>query len=191
METIIQTEKSYLKYGLFDNSILLEDCVNEIKDKLIIRPPIILYGKTVNQNRNIGFFSNESIGYKYSNQIMGSQPLSNNLLKLLEFINTKFNSNFNGILVNQYMDGNNSIGAHSDDETKLDKSGVIAISYGANRKFRIRNKFTKKIEKDIIMENNSILHMGGKFQKEFTHEIPIEKKVKEPRISFTFRKHLE
>jgi alkylated DNA repair dioxygenase AlkB len=191
METIIQTEKSYLKYGLFDNSILLEDCVNEIKGKLIIRPPIILYGKTVNQNRNIGFFSNESIGYKYSNQIMGSQPLSNNLLKLLEFINTKFNSNFNGILVNQYMNGNNSIGAHSDDETKLDKSGVIAISYGANRKFRIRNKFTKKIEKDIIMEHNSILHMGGKFQKEFTHEIPIEKKVKEPRISFTFRKHLE
>ena len=35
----------------------------------------------------------------------------------------------------------------------------------------------------------SILHMGGDFQKLYTHEIPIQKKNKEPRISFTFRKH--
>ena len=27
-------------------------------------------------------------------------------------------------------------------------------------------------------------------QNKLTHEIPVEKKVKEPRISFTFRKHL-
>ena len=32
--------------------------------------------------------------------------------------------------------------------------------------------------------------MGGDFQKEFTHEIPIEKKIKLPRYSFTLRKHL-
>ena len=32
--------------------------------------------------------------------------------------------------------------------------------------------------------------MGGEFQKEFTHEIPIERKVKNVRWSFTFRKHL-
>ena len=32
--------------------------------------------------------------------------------------------------------------------------------------------------------------MAGNFQKEFTHEIPIEKKVKEVRYSFTFRTHL-
>jgi len=31
--------------------------------------------------------------------------------------------------------------------------------------------------------------MGGNFQKLYTHEIPIQKKIKESRISFTFRKH--
>jgi len=31
--------------------------------------------------------------------------------------------------------------------------------------------------------------MGGDFQKEFLHEIPVQKKIKEPRFSFTFRKH--
>ena len=33
--------------------------------------------------------------------------------------------------------------------------------------------------------------MAGDFQKEFTHEIPIEKKVEGVRYSFTFRRHLE
>jgi len=33
--------------------------------------------------------------------------------------------------------------------------------------------------------------MGGNFQKEFTHEIPVEKKIKEVRYSLTFRKHYE
>jgi len=32
--------------------------------------------------------------------------------------------------------------------------------------------------------------MSGNFQKEFTHEIPIEKRVKGERYSFTFRQHL-
>lgn len=31
--------------------------------------------------------------------------------------------------------------------------------------------------------------MGGNFQKEFTHEVPITKMHVEPRYSFTFRHH--
>jgi alkylated DNA repair dioxygenase AlkB len=71
----------------------------------------------------------------------------------------------------------------------LDKSGVVAISYGATRKFRIRDKITKEIVVDIPTLSNNIMHMGGDFQKEFTHEIPIEKTVKDARYSFTFRNH--
>ena len=96
---------------------------------------------------------------------------------------------YNGILVNQYINGLDYIGPHSDDESSIGNNGVISISTGTNRKFRIRNKKTKKIEKDIIMTNRMILHMGGNFQKEFTHEIPIEKKITESRLSFTFRHH--
>jgi len=35
-----------------------------------------------------------------------------------------------------------------------------------------------------------MLQMGGRFQEEFTHEIPVEKKVKKERISFTFQNNL-
>ena len=55
------------------------------------------------------------------------------------------------------------IGAHSDDESKLSPVGVVSISYGGVRKFRIRNKQTKKIIKDIPTETNMIIHMGGTF----------------------------
>ena len=73
----------------------------------------------------------------------------------------------------------------------MDDCGVVAISYGATRKFRIRDKKTQQIVKDFPLESYSMLQMGGKFQEEFTHEIPVEKKVKSGRYSFTFRRHLE
>ena len=83
------------------------------------------------------------------------------------------------------MDGNDYIGAHSDDELGLDKVGVVSISYGAERIFRIRDKKTKQ----IICDESTTHCSGGDFQKHYTHEIPVQKKVKNSRISFTFRKH--
>jgi DNA oxidative demethylase len=164
--------------------------IDEIDNELIVRPEIIVFGKKANQNRSVGFFSDTSIGYKYSGQIMKSKPLTPYIKNLLVEINQKFNSDFNGILVNRYTDGTDYIGAHSDDESGLGNNGVVAISYGATRKFRIRDKKTKTIMQDFPTVSNGIIHMTSQFNKEFTHEIPIEKKVKEVRYSFTFRKHI-
>ena len=185
----IKTERSVLATMPFENTQLLDRCVEEVEPLLEVRPEIIVFGKKCNQNRNVGFFSDESVGYSYSRQLMVSVPLTDNLKELLSFINTHFNSNFNGILVNKYCSGNDYIGAHSDDEKELGCNGVVGVSYGATRKFRIRNKSDKKITMDIPLVSHSIVHMGGDFQKEFTHEIPVEKKIKEPRVSFTFRYH--
>ena len=192
-EIIIKTDKSQLNlHNLKKDTIsLVEECVDDIKDQLQHNPEIIVYGKKCYQRRSIGFFSNESIGYYYSNKLMPSKKLSPILIQLLNFVNNKFNCKFNGILVNYYIDGNEYIGKHSDDEGNLGVEGVIAISYGAIRKFRIRDKKTNKIIQDIPTDPRKIIQMCGDFQKEFTHEIPVEKKVKEPRYSFTFRKHLE
>lgn len=41
----------------------------------------------------------------------------------------------------------------------------------------------------MVMKSGDIICMQGKFQSEFTHEIPKQKRVKEPRYSFTFRQH--
>lgn len=185
---VIKTDTSAMTICKMPDDLFIKEYIDEIKDKLMIRPDIQLYGKTVYQNRNVGFFSDTSIGYRYSGQLAASQPL-NTLSKLLDRVNEMYTAQFNGILVNYYEDGNNYIGAHSDDESGLDPIGVVIISYGATRKFRIRDKQTKEIIKDIPTISNEIMCMSGNFQKEFTHEIPIEKRIHAPRYSFTFRKH--
>ncbi len=195
---VIQSDKSYLnKFNVLDipnteiTQQLLNDCVNEIKNELDIKPPIFIRGTQLNQHRDIGFFSSNSVGYQYSGQIAKSKPLGINLELLLVLINELFESEFNGILVNRYENGFEYIGAHSDDESNLDKSGVVSISYGSSRIFRIRNKQTKKIIQDVPISNLDIIHMGGNFQKEFTHEVPSTKEIVGPRYSFTFRHHIK
>ena len=192
MNRIIDTGKSFLDvYTMDDYDELMSLCIEEIQDGLIVNPKIKIFGKDAIQHRSVGFFSDTSGGYYFSGQLAASSLLTPNLAVLLEKINTLFKSDFTGILVNKYNDGLDYIGAHSDKTQHLDNShGVVAISYGAVRKFRIKNKITKEKVVDVPTLPNSIIHMGGDFQKEFTHEIPIEKKIKEIRYSLTFRKHL-
>ena len=190
MEYYIQTEKSYFGKIHMNMDELLAECVQEIEGQLIIKPAIVIYGKTVNQQRNIGFFTNESIGYYYYNKLAESMPVTPHLSILISTVNTLLHADFNGILVNEYPDGNHYIGKHSDDERALSDAGVVSVSFGASRKFRIRDKLTNNIVMDIPTNSREIWIMGGDFQKEFTHEVPVEKKIKSKRISFTFRKHL-
>ena len=190
MTILIKTETSQLiTYNMSDDKYLIDNCIDYITARLHNNPEIYVYGKKCYQRRSIAFFSNDSEGYKYSGQIEKSQPFDINLINLLNFINKKFNSDFNGILINKYKDGNDYISDHSDNEKEISDKGVISISYGAVRKFRIRDKHSKKIIMDIPTESYQIMQMHGNFQNEFLHGIPIEKKVKESRISFTFRKH--
>jgi len=191
MERVFQNTDgtAFLDKGIFINEKLLESCIIDIERQLEERPEIVMFGKKCKQQRDVGFFSNESIGYKYSKKMMKSKPLSNSMNELLLTINKIIGAEFNGILVNKYMNGNDYISAHSDDESALDKIGVVTISFGAERIFRIRDKKKKNIMFDEITTHSSILHMGGNFQELYTHEIPKQKKIKEARVSFTFRKH--
>ena len=189
MNTIIKTDKSFLSTCSLEDQQLLPRCISEIAGLLHINPPFICFGKPAIQHRGVGFFSNTSAGYSYSRQFSKSKPLSKSLETLLQIVNQLFKADFNGILVNKYMDGNDYISAHCDDEDELSNVGVVSISYGAIRNFRIRDKQTRKIIENIPTQPNVFIQMGGDFQKEFTHEIPIQKKIKDIRWSFTFRKH--
>ncbi len=193
---IINTNKSFLIRENLSNipecqidRTLLENCVKDIENLLDIKPPIKIYDKIVHQRRDVGFFSDKSIGYYYSKQLAKSKPMTLNLDLLLELTNELTNSNFNGILINRYNSGDDYIGSHSDDEKNIDESGVISISFGGERIFRIRDKKTKEIIQDISINSMDIVQMGGDFQKEFTHEVPPTKKYVDIRYSFTFRHH--
>lgn len=198
-ETIISTDDSALKiYAEWLSQERADKLFEACKElPLVENPTFQMYGKTMTMHRSVGFFSDESVGYKYSKQMAKSQPLPKFLSKLLKRVNKKFDTDFNGILVNLYKDGTESIGAHSDDEKGLGAGGsVVGISLGATRNMRFRGKKTvlesngKKFL-DMPMPHGCVFIMSGDFQKEFTHEIPVQKTVDGMRISLTFRRHSE
>lgn len=182
---------NYANDELFEKVKTLRIATSQIAEPhLIHRPPVVVFGKPCHQNRNVGFFSDYSVGYRYSGQLMSSQPLTGWMKELMESVNAKLGTDFNGILINHYASGEDYIGAHRDDESGLDpaKKAVAAISFGAVRKFRIRDN-DRKIVADVPTEHGSLLVMMGDFQQKFTHEIPVEKKVSSARWSITFRHH--
>lgn len=189
--SIIDTERSRLYTGsMTEHEPIVTQAVEYMRPLLQHKPEIVFMGKVVHQQRNVGFFSNESVGYRYSNQIMRAQPVDSSVTDMIALVNAMCGTSFNAILANEYVDGQDYISAHSDTESALDAGqGVVAISYGATRKFRIRRISDKTIVADIPMSHLDILAMTGDFQKEFTHEIPKELRVKLPRVSLTFRKH--
>lgn len=159
---------------------------------LLHNPPVTVYGKPGVQHRDIGFFSDESIGYKYSNQMIASQPLSSSFIlkPMLDYINQSLKTNFNSILINKYVNGNDYLSGHSDDETALSGGVVAGISFGpATRTFRITDKKTGNLVLDYPHKPRTLIVMDGKFQKEFKHGIPKETSVVDTRVSLTFRHH--
>ncbi len=106
---------------------------------------------------------------------------------MMQFINDLMGVEYNGIAVNRYNSGKDYIAPHSDKINN--KKGVVAISYGAKRILRIKDKETKALILDKVLQSNEIVAMEGNFQNEFTHEVPIDKKCHAKRISFTLRYH--
>lgn len=194
METLIDTGKSQLlRFPRFiPNDKLINYTSIALKLPLIEKPEIFIFGKVCHQQRNVGFFAHSDVpGYRYSGSQTSVINIENYpfLQEILENVNTKLQSEYNGILINLYENGENYISAHSDDEKDLAPIGVASIAFGAIRTFRIRDKVSKKIICDVLHQPGDLLLMAGDFQKEFTHEIPIQKKIKIPRISLTFRYH--
>ena len=174
-------------------------------DKLMQHRPkelgtVVMMGKTINTPRFVEHYLKP---YYYTGKIHASKDLPVLFQPLLDWANKnmeegKFSPNkekcpsFNQVLVNYYMDGSHYIGRHSDDEKQLvPNSPILSLSFGETRTFRIRNKSDKEIVNNIDMKDGTFILMGGKMQKEFTHEVPkilgMKGTTLKPRVNITFR----
>lgn len=181
INTLIQTENSFFKIYSFSDPKLIENSILEIKDKL-----------NVSSKRSVGFFSDVYEGfYCYGKiKLTKAQPLTPSLSNLLDIANNQFNTDFNGILINKYETGLNLIQKHSDSKNHPDV-GVIIISYGATRNFRIFDKITDEKIMDVPLINNEAIHMGGDFQTEFTHDLEKDPNIHDVRYSISFHKYMK
>ncbi len=138
-----------------------------------VHSEIVMYGKKVKIPRYQQSYLQD---YKFSGAVSKQVPLPDEMLSYLKWANSLGYGDFQQVLVNWYQNGENYIGSHSDDESQLvENSPIVTITLcgpGEPRKFRIRAKDEQKtIQKDIETKNGDVLVMGGKFQKEFKHEI--------------------
>lgn len=115
---------------------------------LFIQPSIIVAGNKCRQRRNVGFFCDVVKSYPYSGTEMSSQPLTSELREILDFTNRVYGSDFNGILINSYPNGESYISHHSDSASNLAKvkfqsgnfNAILTVSIGQTRKFDIVSK---------------------------------------------------
>lgn len=148
-----------------------------------------MYGKMFTPSRQIYYFGDKGVSYRYSGSEKESlekwHPGLDEIRKRLE---KDTGQHFNFALLNHYPDGKSYLGFHSDNEKGLKPGGIIAsLSLGAERKFVFKHKKdgSKKIE--LPLSHGSMLLMKSETQQNWLHSLPKALRVKEPRINVTFR----
>ena len=150
---------------------------------------IKIFGKTLDQPRLTSYYGEDHPYYAYSNIKLQPIPFTPILLSIKNKIEALTLEKFNGVLLNYYRNGDDSMGWHADDEKELGTNPVIAsLSFGASRNFQLQHSLDKSISKaTIVLNDASLLIMKGVTQHFWKHQIP-KQKNKGPRINLTFRK---
>jgi len=150
--------------------------------------PIKIFGKQIMQPRLTAFYGDANKTYSYSGIIMHPLEWNEDLLQIKKKIEAVSKVNFNAALLNQYRSGQDSMGWHRDNEKELGTNPVIgSVSFGAERKFQLRNYKDKNIVRSIELSNGSYLLMKGATQYFWEHQLPKNTKAMGPRINITFR----
>ncbi|HET8887225.1 MAG TPA: alpha-ketoglutarate-dependent dioxygenase AlkB [Salinimicrobium sp.] len=152
---------------------------------------LMIFGKNITTKRKVAWYGEKAFEYTYSKTTKAALVFTPELFTLKNLIEEKSGETFNSCLLNLYHSGEEGMGWHSDAEKDLKpNSSIASLSLGAERKFVLKHK-TNKDKVEIILENGSLLLMGGSTQKYWLHRLPPTKKIILPRINLTFRTILE
>jgi alkylated DNA repair dioxygenase AlkB len=150
---------------------------------------IKMYGKVFPVPRKTAWYGYEGFNYKYSGILCNPEPWTKELLdikKVIEFFLKE--EKFNSVLLNLYRDGNDKVSWHADDEKELGLNPTIAsVSLGATRRFDLKHKDDPDQKLQIELLSGSLVVMRGSLQHHWLHQIPVQKKINQPRINLTFR----
>ena len=91
------------------------------------------------------------------------------------------------ILLNKYKDGEDCIGWHRDRETGwVEETGFATLCFGAERDFQVKHEASGEV-RTISHKDGHVLHMPYPMNHHYLHSVPKRKKVRDCRISLTFR----
>lgn len=131
------------------------------------------------------------VDYRFSGQISRALPTPESLQPVLDWCRSEIDSALNGLLLNWY-DGSlgHYIGRHRDSTKGLVAgSGIVTVSFGEARTFRLRPWPHRSGAKPIDFEtaNGSVFILPWSTNQAFTHEVTSSKRRQGERISVTIR----
>nr|WP_049768012.1 alpha-ketoglutarate-dependent dioxygenase AlkB [Shewanella pealeana] len=161
---------------------------NESANYPFTRPEVLLYGKSHPIPRNQVWFADQGCDYRYSGLLVQALAWPKYASKLRQKLARDFGLNSNGVLVNRYADGHESMGWHSDDEPEIEPASDIAsLTLGATRDFFIRHKQSQQ-KICLQLQSGDLLIMHWPMQKDWEHSLPKRLKEKDVRINYTYRR---
>ena len=149
---------------------------------------LVIFGKAVTTAREIAWYGDRPLNYRYSGSDHHARPWDDTLRALKTAVERACGGRYNACLLNLYHDGSEGMGWHSDDEAVLgDAPDIASLSLGATRKFAFRHKASgEKIE--LFLQHGQLIVMRGATQTHWQHALLKSKKVHTPRVNLTFRR---
>lgn len=144
-------------------------------------------GRRVMQPREIAYMADNGLHYTYSKTQLNPVPFPKEVMSIKQEAERLAGSAFNCCLLNQYRDGKDNLGWHSDNEALFGRNPTIAsVSFGAKRDFVLRRNADHSEKWKCSLGGGDVLIMKGKTQSEWMHSIP-KRSSCGPRINLTFR----
>ena len=152
------------------------------------QPQVHIYGRQLPVPRLVAWYGDAEARYRYSG--LTHQPLSWTplLAQIRAQVEQAVGQPLNGVLLNYYRDGQDSMGWHSDDEAELGANPLIAsLNLGGTRRFDLRRKGSNRIEHSLPLQHGSLLVMRGPTQHHWQHQVAKTRSPCAPRLNLTFR----
>ena len=152
------------------------------------QPQVRIYGREYPLPRLVAWYGDAEASYRYSGLIHRALPWTPLLAEIRARLVATVGQLLNGVLLNYYRDGQDSMGWHSDDEVELGVNPLIAsLSLGGTRRFDLRRKGQNRIEHSLLLNHGSLLVMGGPTQHYWQHQVAKTRSPCAPRLNLTFR----
>lgn len=149
---------------------------------------ITLFGAPKPLPRLTAWHGDPGINYTYSGIKNTPAPWTQVLLGIKTAIEPPAMTSFNGVLLNRYRTGRDSMGWHADDEPEFGACPIIAsVSLGSTRRFQLRHNQRRVPTVTIDLTHGSLLIMRGETQHHWQHQVPKTAKPVGERLNLTFR----
>jgi len=180
-------------------NFLSGQCADDMLSWLLSTPAVCwqrehftLFGKSTPVPRQLAWFGDAGINYRYTGIDHIAQGWPSRIESLRRRVETFTGLHFNFVLLNRYDHGAHHMGWHRDDERAADPM-IASLSVGAVRRFRIAQPLESSAAdssqggpqptEHIDLQSGSLLTFDGRRR----HQLSKTKRAVTTRINLTFR----